>query len=199
MTVTTTEQAVFQSVEAALFFSYLIESVPVLQQSPTSIVLHRLLKMAGSDVGADVFRPINFDGLTHLEVRAQCAMVRAAVEHHLPVPEADAVKARYGWLGQPCKAEGIAGVRNYCLPMLSIKGEEPTIAMAWGVFGEKRQREFLSVRLIADEFGLAKSSVGRDMQRLRTTERALLNRAIERLKPMFEQQGVVESAEQTDN
>jgi hypothetical protein len=120
-------------------------------------------------------------------------MVRAAVIHRLPAPEAAAVHAIYGVAGQPCKAEGIAAMRDYCLPMLSTQGNDPTLAIAWGVFGEKQQREFLSERKIANEAGLAYATVGRDIRHIQETRRALLNRAIDQLQSMFKQHGLVAS------
>ncbi|MDR0478304.1 MAG: helix-turn-helix domain-containing protein [Burkholderiaceae bacterium] len=191
MNTTSVDPPIFQCIESALFFSYIMEGAPVLQQSPTGIVLERLRQLAGLAPAYTEPGTIRFGQLTPLEKRAQCAIVRAAVEHHLTAPEAGAVKARYGRNGQPCKAQGIEGVRNYCMPLLSIQGDDPTLAMAWGVFGEKKQREFLSQRTIANEFGLSQSTVCRDMKRIRFTGRALLNRAIKRLQPMFEQQGLV--------
>jgi len=184
------DQAVFQSVEAALFFAFLMEGQPVLQKSISQIVFEHLSRMAGRVDADDTPRTINFSGLTRLEIRGQCAMVRAAVEYRLPAPEAAAVHAYYGRAGQQCKADGIQAVRDYCLPLLSIKGEDPTLAMAWGVFGEKRQREFLSQRKIAREFGLSQSTVCRDMKHIRYTGDVLCNRAVERLRPMFAQQGL---------
>jgi hypothetical protein len=82
-------------------------------------------------------------------------------------------------------------MRDYCLPMLSTQGGDPMLAMAWGVFGDKRQREFLSKRRIANEFGLAPTTVWRDMQRLRKTGDALFKRAVDRLTPMFARQALV--------
>ncbi|WP_287496897.1 DeoR family transcriptional regulator [Pandoraea sp. CB10b_02] len=179
---------IFRSVEQALHVSFLMETLPVTQKSQMQVMIDRMME----DMGIVQEREkgtINFGGLTALEIRGQCAMVRGAVIHHLPKPEADAVHARFGY--QVCKAGGVRGVRDYCSPMLSTQGDMATLTMAWGVFGTQRQRDDLSVRKIAAEYGLSPATVGRDMQIIRNTGRLLLNRGVERLAPMFEAQNLV--------
>ncbi|WP_369952183.1 DeoR family transcriptional regulator [Ralstonia syzygii] len=183
-----TTAPIFRSVEQALHVSFLMETLPVTQKSQMQVMIDRMME----DMGIVQEREkgtINFGGLTALEIRGQCAMVRGAVIHRLPKPEADAVHARFGY--QVCKAGGVRGVRDYSQPSLSTQGDMATLTMAWGVFGTQRQRDDLSVRKIAAEYGLSPATVGRDMQIIRNTGRLLLNRGVERLAPMFEAQNLV--------
>lgn len=179
---------IFRSVEQALHVSFLMEILPATQKSQMQSMIDRMLEEMGI-VQEREKGSINFGGLTALEIRGQCAMVRGAVLHHLPKPEVDAVHARFAH--QICKAGGVRGVRDYCQPSLSSQGDMATLSMAWGVFGTQRQRDDLSVRKIATEFGLSASTVGRDMQIIRNTGRMLLNRGVERLSSMFERQNLV--------
>ncbi len=183
--------AIFRSVEQALHVSFLMEMLPVAQKSQMQNMIDRMREDMGI---AQEHEPgtINFCGLSALEIRGQCAMVRASVAHHVPQPEADAVHARFAY--QMRKAGGVRGIRDYCLPMLSTQGDIATLTMAWGIYGTGRQREDLSVRKIAAEYQLASATVGRDMQIVRNTGRLLFNRAVDRLGYRFRASGLVEPA-----
>ena len=185
---TVAEQPIFQSVEQALHVAHLMEILPATQKSQMQAMIERMTENKGI-VQEREKGTVNFGGLSPLEIRGQCAMVRASVVHHLPKPEADAVHARFGH--QACKAQGVKGVRDCCLPMMSTQDDIATLTMAWGVFGTRSQRDDLSVRRIATEYGLSASTVGRDMQVIRNTGRLLANRGIERLSAMFERQNLV--------
>lgn len=183
-----TEQPIFRSVSQCLHVAYLMEILPATQKSQMQAMIDRMLE----DMGIVQEREqgtINFGGLNALEIRGQCAMVRGVVIHHLPKPEADAVHARYAY--QKLKADGVRGVRDYSHPLLSTQGDMPTLAMAWSFFCTKKQRDDFSVRKIADEFGLGKSTVATDVAAIKRTARTLENRAVERLSPLFERQNLV--------
>ena len=186
---------IFNSVQQCLHFSFLMEILPATQKSQMQAMIERMLEDMGIAPERRAESTINFGGLTSLEIRGQCAMVRGAVAHHLPKPEADAVYARYGH--QVCKAGGVRGIRDYSQPMLSTHNDLATLTMAWSVFGSARQRKDFSVRKIADEFGLGKSTVTNDVGKIRQTARFLENRAVERLLPIFEQGGLVGDALET--
>lgn len=193
MTDTAIEKPIFRSVEQALHVSFLMETLPATQKSQMQVMIDWMLEDRGI-VQEREQGTINFGGLTALEIRGQCALVRGAVVHHLPKPEADAVHARFGH--QVCKAGGVRGMRDYCAPMLSTQGDMATLTMAWGVFGTQRQRDDLSVRKIAAEYGLSKSTVANDMGIIRRMGRMLLDRAVERLSSIFERSGLVGGGEE---
>ncbi len=184
-----TDAPIFRSVEQALHFSFLMEILPVTQRSQMQAMIDRMMEDRGI-IQEREKSTIDFGGLNGLEIRGQCAMVRNAVVHNLPPPEVAAIHARYGH--QTCKSAGVRGIRDYCLPMLSIQDDMATLTMAWGVFGTQQQRDDLSVRRIAAEFSLGKSTVATDMTRIRAAARALNDRAVDRLRPIFEQGGLAD-------
>ncbi len=183
---------IFNSMQQCLHFSFLMEILPATQKSQMQTMIDRMLEDMGI-VQERAESTINFGGLNALEIRGQCAMVRGAVLHHLPKPEADAIYARYGH--QVCKAGGIRGIRDYSQPMLSTHNDLATLTMAWSVFGTARQREDFSTRKIATEYGLSQSTVTRDVQVIVRTGRTLEGRAVERLTPIFERGGLVGSGD----
>jgi hypothetical protein len=189
---TTTEAPIFSSVQQALHFSFLMETLPVTQKSSMQTMIDRMLEEMGIVQEREIVT-INFGGLSAIEIRGQCAMVRGVVIHHLPQPEADAIHARYA--SQTLKASGVRGVRDYSQPLLSTSGDLPTLAMAWSLFATVKQRDGLSTQKIADEFGLGKSTVAKDVLSIRRTARMLENRAIERLTPLFERSGLMGDSE----
>lgn len=170
--------AIFTSVEQALFVAYLMESLPVTQKSQMQVLIERAMEEAGIAQKRER-GTINFSGLTPLEIRGQCAMIRGAVEHGLPHPERDAVLAKYGF--QLVKAAGVRGIRNYTMALLTVNAEETALAMAWGVFGTTVQRKDFTPTKIAGHFDLPLRTIQRDMQRIRDTGRILHQRAVDRL------------------
>lgn len=182
------DSPIFTSVEQALHVAFLIEILPASQKSQMQVILERMMEDAGLTEDREV-GTVNFAGLSSMEVRAQCAMIRGAVVHRLPAPEAQAVHARYAH--QKAKAEGVRGVRDYCRPRITTQGDAPTLAIAWNVYASIKQRDGISVRKIAAEYSLAPSTVGRDVQRVRETGQMLLNQATQRLEPQFSESGLV--------
>jgi len=177
------ESAVFRSMEQCLHFSFLMAILPATSKSSMQSMIERLMEEAGI-VSVRERSSINFGGLTALEIRGQCAMVRGAVVHHLTQPEAAVIHARYAH--QVEKAKGVRAVRDYVAPLLATQHESATLAMAWGIFCTPKQRDGISTRRIADEFKLSQSTVTRDQQAIRRAARSLESRGIERLRPMFE-------------
>lgn len=83
------------SVPRALHFAFLIEAYP---PSPESLMA-RIMRQHVED--CDIWEPrkartVNFNGLNALEVRAECAGIRAHVERELPELERNVINARYG-------------------------------------------------------------------------------------------------------
>lgn len=176
------DNPIFTSVEQALFVAFLMESLPATQKSQMQALIERAMEEAGV-IKARERGTVNFAGLSPLEIRGQCAMIRGAVTHHLPDPERDSVLAKYGF--QLTKAAGVRGMRNYALALLAINGPDATLAMAWGVFGTAMQRKDFTATKVSTHFELPLRTVQRDMQRLRDTGRILHARAVERLQPRF--------------
>jgi hypothetical protein len=99
--------AIFKDVGHALHTAYLVTANEPRQGCVTRSMLLQAMttgvrklsaeqaewfdSLKGSPAGT-----IDFSGLTDDEIRAQCAMVVAAVNNHLPIPEAQVVRARFG-------------------------------------------------------------------------------------------------------
>lgn len=176
------DNAIFTSVEQALFVAFLMESLPATAKSQMQVLIDAAMMAAGI-VQKHERGTVNFRGLSPLEIRGQCAMIRGAVDHHLPDPERDSVLAKYGF--QLTKAAGVRGMRNYAQALLTLGGADATLAMAWGVFGTTTQRRDFTPTKIATHFEAPLRTVQRDMQRLRDTGRILHSRAVDRLQPRF--------------
>ncbi len=176
----TTDSPIFKSVQQCLHFSFLMEAQPATYNSR----MHELIKRTREA------STINFEGLTALEVRGQCAIVRKMVMRHLSQPEIDAIHAWYGH--QECKAGGVHGIRDYHRRMISTQHDEATLAIAWSVFARGWQRKHFSTRKIAKKYGLSQSTVMRDVKVIADNGRVLEGAAIEHLTPIFESKGLIE-------
>ena len=184
------DEPIFRSVQQALHFSFLMETLPVSQKSQ----MHEIYQQGGQRIWGEEKHQtstIKFGGLTALEVRGQCAMVRGAVNDHLDVYERHAVYARYSY--QKVKAEGVRVMRDCSLASMSCKDEWATIAMAWSVFGNAVQMDGLSTRVIANEFGLSQSSVARDVMTIKKESGRLMISAVHRLQFLFASSGLIET------
>ncbi len=180
---TLTATPIFKSTQQCLHFSFLMETLPMTYKSR----MHALIKQTREP------STIHFDGLSPLEIRGQCALIRNVVMHRLPKPEADAICARYGHAAT--KAKGICGIRNYSRGMIRTQREEATLAIACSVFTEKRQRKALSSSEIAKAYTLSEPTVTHDVGVIARKARELEGYAIERLTTIFERSGLIEMAE----
>jgi hypothetical protein len=87
-------QAIFRSTSQALHFAYMIQAYDVSVESVMAKAIRGLMKELGIwDTGKP--STVDFGGLSRLEVRAQCAMIRAVVIDRLPDPESWTIQARY--------------------------------------------------------------------------------------------------------
>lgn len=183
-------QAVFKSTSQALHFSYLIEFEPAAGKSIMQAMYEEHLKATGKWVTIPAEeRTIDFGGLSPLEIRGQCAMVRASAEHRLVYPEANAVRAHYGM--QTTKAAGIRGLVEYVAPMLTIQNDMTKLAMAWGHLGTIKQRKGLTQIQIAEYYGVPVATVQRDQKKIAEVGRLLLKRAIDGLDVHFKRTELV--------
>jgi hypothetical protein len=174
----------------ALHVSFLLEVLPVTQQTSTQILIDGLRKRCG--VWDDQRAPstINFSGLSPLEVRGQCALVRATVQDHLPSPERDAIYARFGH--QTVKAHGVRGLAEYIGPLAGVQHQMALLAVTWSMYqSAKRVQDRWSFRAIEEETGVSKSQLHRAAQVIRQQAQALERRADERLTVLFEETELV--------
>lgn len=186
-------EPVFSSVHQALSFSFMVEQYEMAQKSNTQTVIEDLMKQNGEwlDRPARSERSINMGGLGRLEVRAQCAMVRAAVQHHLHhQPERAAIHARFAY--QMVKAEGVRDLRDYCLAMCTSRSKDVILALIWAIYRPGRRKgDGWSLKSIEKDYGVAKSILQRDQVVLRGACTTLENMALGRLGTLFEDKGLV--------
>lgn len=181
-----TTSPIFRSTDQALHVSFLIASLPATQKSIMQVILESHIGISSSGE-----KTINTHGLNPLEFRGQCAMVCQAVDTHLGMPqERNAIKAHLGY--QLVKAEGVRGIAQYMEPVIGYGGEA-LLATAWHVFGTKTQRKGLSVREIAETYGLSKDKVSRAASRIHKFGYDLRNRGVAGLDEYFKATGLVEA------
>ena len=187
-------QSIFRSTSQALHFAFLIEAYEVSVESLMSKVMRRNTGEKQSTV--------NFGGLNALEVRAQCAMIRAAVRDRLPAPEAWAIQARYG-INEIIIADGqrkpvfsrerydaIMRLSGWLAPSFSnFKPLAVDLLVARAV--DKRVADF-TFRQMAEVFGLDHSTYAYALKRVREKLEGLEKMAINRLEPAFMADGLAE-------
>lgn len=194
-------QAIFRSTSQALHFAYLIEAYEVSVESIMSKAM-RIIMMELGLWNTGEPSTVNFGGLNALEVRAQCAMIRAAVRSRLPAPEAWAVQARYG-INEITLADGrrkpvfsrerydaIMRLGDWLAPSFSnFNPLAVDLLVARAV--DKRVVD-VTFRQMADNFGLDHSTYAYALKRVRGKLEVLEKMAINRLEPAFMADGLVE-------
>jgi len=127
---------IFRSVDQALHVAFLMDILPVRERSQMGRIIERMMVEAGVTAGRSESGSVNFGGLSPLDVRGQCAMIRAAVKDHLAQHQACSVWARWGH--QTTKAEGVRGMVDYCGPLLSVgHGHGEAWLSAWLGCGDR--------------------------------------------------------------
>lgn len=186
-----TGPAVFRSVQQALHVSFLMAQLPVTQKGSTQTLLEALMEEAG--VAKDVRRDgtLNFAGLSPMEVRGQCAMVRGAVLHHCSAMERHAIHA---WFAHDAsKAEGVRELRDYCSARFTIDIRAAQTLIVWHINVQGRARDLCTERAIAAEHKLSQSTVHRNIVVASQTCAMLRNAGMRRLDALFQRDGLVDS------
>lgn len=205
--------AIFRDVGHALHTAYL-----VIANEPRQGCVTRSLLLQAMMVGRSKLTPeqaewfdslkgspagsIDFSGLSDDEIRAQCAMVVAAVNHHLPRIEAMVVRARFG----ATEYEDVNGVRRYAfsheratairelsdwlrpfLQNVPVMAVDSLLARQFA----NHIKTKISVRDLAAAFGCSKSTYHRASAVVRGHVRQLEASAHQRLARHFVQQGII--------
>lgn len=184
---------IFRSVGQALWFAYMIEQHEMSQPSPTQAVIKDLLKRSGEwlDAPTPAERSVNFSGLTPMEVRGTCAMVRGMVKDHLTEPERLAVEARYGY--QKARADAVRGLRDYFQALCKTQSRDALLAVCWAIYMPSRRKgDGWSLDAISREYGAPKTVLHRDQKMIRDRAKHLECLAHDRLFPLFTKDGLVE-------
>lgn len=187
--------AVFRSVHQALHVAHLMAVLPPTQKSNTQALIEHLMREAGVSREVERDGTLNFQGLSPLEVRGQCAMVRGAVIHHCTEPERMAIWAWFAHDGS--KAEGVRFLRDWFAGDWCTDSPHARMLMTWraSVTEDSAAARMCSYRDIEGEHGIPKSTVQRQVQALAKTARGLRERGAARLEEMFLAHGLVDDAQ----
>ncbi|MGA7781106.1 MAG: hypothetical protein WCA85_25830 [Paraburkholderia sp.] len=194
--------AIFESTEQALHVSFLILSVPAMGENKFRQFLIKVMEVAPKlsqrqQLWLDQLKgtpsgTVNFAGLDQIEVRAQCAMIVAAVRDRLPKTESAALLARFG-VGED-KQRGVMRLALHARRSCGL-GLKPCAKLTARHYLPKDERDDLSFRDLADEAKVTKDKVYRASIWMAKHYRAMEVLGIARLQPKFKAQGVVETEE----
>lgn len=194
--------AIFRSTSQALHFAYLVQSFEASPESQLAKEIRKHMKMLGE---SDHRSTVDFGGLNPLEIRAQCAMIRGAVDSKLAKHEADAIKARYGLVASIKSPDGerrmeigeerreaIIGLSDYLHPQFD---SIPRKALCWLVSRAVGNVAAMrpSYRVIEEQCGGSRSEFSRIAPKLTARISGIEGTAIDKLTPLFEGGGLVES------
>jgi hypothetical protein len=194
--VTSDGAAIFRSVGQALHVSFLMEILQPTQRVSTQLLIDSIREQLGK-TEARIESTINVGGMSPLEFRGQCAMVVAAVRHHLPHPEHAAVRARFGH--QLTKAGGVQDLAEYLQPQTGVQHDLAVRAIVWSQYhrGSQRAADRWSLRAIERETGVPINSLRRCATVVRQVGFALEMRADDRLGELFERTGLTPERDKT--
>lgn len=157
--------AIFKNIGQALHFSFLMEFLPATRKGATQVAIENLIRNSGRVFDEPHQSTINFGGLTPLEVRGQCAMIRAAVKDHLLEPEKIAIWARFGC--DQTKADGVEGIAHYLEPLCLVKGDALLALVCNFYAGEPKMRAISAdYQVELTKLARAKQVIGRNTARL---------------------------------
>lgn len=201
---TDASDAVFRSVHQALHIAFLMEALPPMQKGSTQLFIEDLLRqnfMLEEVPEAD--RTFRTRGLSPIEIRGQCAMVRATVQDHLTNPERHAVWARFGQQVTRTKAQGVDGLAEYLTPLSGTRANVVKV-LCWAIYTPRstmRDRETgrtkeWSLRDIEKQYGVPRSTLGEAQKRVRHHAEALEKIALARLHDLYSRKGLVPSEDE---
>ena len=187
---------IFLSVPRALHFAYLIQAY---EAAPESLMA-RIVRMHVEE--CDVWEPrpiktINFSGLNALEIRAECAGIRAHVERVLPPLERAVIQARYGLT----EFEDVKGERRFFFNAERVRAIEH-IASAWALpqfpgvdervldlliarVYASRKTTPITLRQVAEAFGKSHTYYRKIANKLEEQLIVIENRALDSLTDVF--------------
>lgn len=185
-------EAVFRSVHQALHVAHLMAVLPPTQKSNTQSIIEQLMRDAGVLREVERDGTLNFKGLSPLEVRGQCAMVRGAVVHHCTLDERMAI---WAWFAHDAsKAEGVRHLCKLAADVWTVESPQARMLMTWraNVTDDSKAARHCSVRDIEGEHGIPKSTVQRNVAAAGKMFRKLRTAGADRLEALFVAHGLVD-------
>lgn len=181
-------EPIFRSVYQALNTSFILEYERMSQKGATQIVLEDLRKRGGYLSEKRPDRGMNLGGMSPLEFRGQCAIIRRTVESSLKGAHIDAINAYYGL--QLRQAAGVKALCDLLGSLCNTRSDSALKAMMWSIYD---RRQSLSINAIAVEYAINRKTVTRDLSLLRKLTHNLQVAAETRLEAMFVARGLVAS------
>lgn len=170
-------EPIFESVWDALRFSFYMEAIPAGVPSSTWTAIKSMMKNSGK-VFDRVQSRVHMKGLTPLEVRGQCAMVRDCVEENLLKPEIYSIWACHGVdmrLGK-----GVQGLAEYFKDKTLIQGDGLQLLIA------SLYTKVDSLRQIAQQQQISRTSLREDFGKIKIAVQTIEKIAHLRLEePMY--------------
>jgi hypothetical protein len=192
--------AIFKSTQQALHVAYLVMAEPVRERMAFRLALIRIIESVGSlnrrqaafldYLYGTPSGSVNFEGLDGLEVRGQCALITAAVEHHLTPAERRAIWVRYSKTVQ--RKEGVIWLSKSLRAKLNLTNLDAIRYLVAEQSLPKDQRDpEKTFKYISDKTEIPVRTLERAAMTIRKHLRQLENSAYDKLTPMFERDGVV--------
>lgn len=182
--------AIFRNVSQALYFSFVIQQYPANGTGNMQSVIGILKKQMGVALNENN-TTMRLDGLSPMEVRAQCADIRAQVRHKLDELHAQALEARFSE-ERDVKRYAIRCLAAHIAPQLVVS-LDCALALCWRHYtlAERRDKDF-TFRQIAQEYGISKDKAARAAAKLASTLAYLEADGMEQLAIGFERAGIVD-------
>ncbi len=195
---------IFQSTYQAITFSYMVESLPVREGGTLGRQLEKMKALLTGVVDERELSSISFAGLNEMEIRGQCAMIRAAVQDLIAPPESWAIRSRFGPVhiyrgpdkeissasfGED-RARAMRKLANYLAPNFSQLSGNAILLLIARINGETEKLR-PTFRQIEQEAGSSKSTLERVEKIIKSRLRILINMGIDQLTPIFQRDGVI--------
>jgi hypothetical protein len=184
--------AVFRSVSQALHVAFLMEFLPVTQKSNSQAVIERMMEEAGVPRETREAGSVNFSGLSPMDVRGQCSMVRAGVRHHCTPMEAHAIHAWFADKNSPDKIAGVHAISDHCAGTFTFDVNKARLLVCWNIHSQGRLRDMVTERAIAAETNISQSTVHRNIVAVSRIASALRRGAMDRLGALWTRDGLIE-------
>jgi hypothetical protein len=193
-------EAIFESTQQALHVSYLVMSEPVRDKNGLRLTLIRIIESIGTlnrrqaafldYLYGEKGGSVNFEGLSPLEVRGQCAMITACVLHQLQPAERYAIWVRFGRGVE--RKQGVIWMAKKLRAALNLSNLNAIRYLVAEQSLPKEQRDpEKTFKYISEKTDVPVRTLERAAMMIRKQLRTYENAAYDTLTPMFERDGVV--------
>lgn len=198
-----TPRPIFKDTRQALRFAYMIEHLPAREGGSLGRQLERMQIEETGIIPARDESSISFAGLSDQEIRGQCSLIRASVEHHLPGPENWSVRSKWGAteiergpdraIIRACftrdRIEAMTRMAEYAEASLA----QSRTTCLWLIARVCAESDEVrpTLRQIEEASGCPKSTAERAEKRIKRMLSTFTNLAVDRLTPLFLRDGLV--------